>query len=159
MFLIRPVGDRMNRELRPPSAPYDDDFHRWSHEQARLMRDGHFDALDRENIAEELETLGRSEAAALRSSLRLIVLHLLKLTYQPECASRSWRSTIVRERNNAERRLAENPSLKAKLPTLFAEAYEDGRREAIAETGLAAEMFPERPEMTVEQVRDQQFWP
>ena len=149
----------MNRELRRPPASYGTDFHRWSHEQAQLVRDGRFDALDRDNIAEELDTLGRSEAAALRSSLRLIILHLLKLAHQPERASRSWRSTIVRERNNAERRLAENPSLKAKLPMLFAEAYEDGRREAIAETGIAAAMFPEQPEITLEQVRDQEFWP
>ena len=114
----------MNRELRPLPARYDEDLHRWSFEQAQLLRDGRFDALDLANIAEELDTLGRSEAAALRSSLRLIVLHLLKLTHQPERASRSWRSTVVRERNNAARRLAENPSLKAKLPTLFADAYE-----------------------------------
>ena len=148
----------MNRELRAP-ARYEADFHRWSHEQAQLLRDGHLDALDRANIAEELDTLGRSEAAALRSSLRLIILHLLKLTHQPARASRSWRSTIVRERNNVERRLAENPSLKAKLPVLFAEAYEDGRREAIAETGLGAEVFPEGPAFTIEQVRDQAFCP
>ena len=86
----------MNRELRRPPARYDEDFHRWSHEQAQLLREGRFDALDRINIVEELETLGRSEAAALRSSLRLIILHLLKLTHQPERASRSWRSSTTR---------------------------------------------------------------
>lgn len=134
-------------------------FYRWSHEQARLLRSGRVDAADLATIAEELETSGRSEAAALRSSLRLIILHLLKLTVQPERASRSWRSTIVRERNKAERTLQENPSLKAKLPTLFAEAYEDGRREAIAETGFDAASFPEEPGMTVEQVRDHANWP
>lgn len=149
----------MNRELRPPPARYDEDFHRWSFEQAQLLRDGRFDALDLANIVEELDTLGRSEAAALRSSLRLVILHLLKLTHQPARASRSWRSTVVRERNNAARRLAENPSLKGRLPALFAEAYEDGRREAIAETGLNASVFPLQPAFTLDQVQDQEFWP
>lgn len=60
---------------------------------------------------------------------------------------------LKRERNHFDRRLAENPSLKAKLPTFFMEAYEDRRREPIAETGLAAEVFPEQPEITPEQVQ------
>ena len=61
----------MGRELRKPVS-YDHDFHRWSFEQARLLRSGQAAAADLVNIAEELETLGRSEAAALRSSLRLL---------------------------------------------------------------------------------------
>ena len=148
----------MGRELRKPVS-YDEDFHRWSFEQARLLRSGHAQAADLANIAEELETLGRSEAAALRSSLRLIILHLLKLTVQPERATRPWHGTIVRERNNAERTLKENPSLKAKLPALYAEAYEDGRREAIAETGMDPTLFAAAPMFTLAQVRDEGFVP
>ena len=132
----------MGRELRRPVS-YDEDCHRWSFEQARLLRSGQTSAADLAPIAEELETLGRSEAATLRSSLRHIILHLLKLHAQPERATRSWHGTSARKRNNAGRMLKENSSLKSKLPTLFAEAYEDGRREAIAETGLDAVLFPE----------------
>lgn len=148
----------MGRELRKPVS-YDEDFHRWSFEQARLLRSGQVQAADLANIAEELEALGRSEAAALRSSLRLIVLHLLKLTVQPERATRSWHGTIARERNNAERTLKDNPSLKTKLPTLFAEAYDDGRREAIVETGLNPALFPEMAAFTLAEVRDAAFLP
>ena len=64
----------------------------------------------------------------------------------------------MRERNNFERRLAENPSLKAKLPVLLAAAYEDGRRETIAEMGLAADVFSERPDITLGQVWDRNYW-
>ena len=97
------------------------------------------------------------EAAALRSSLRLIILHLLKLTVQPERATRSWNGTIARKRNNAERTLKENPSLKAKLPALFAEAYEDGRREALAETGLDPALFPDAPAFMLDEVLNRQI--
>lgn len=148
----------MGRELRKPVS-YHEDFHRWSFEQARLLRSGHAQAADLASIAEELETLGRSEAAALRSSLRFIILHLLKLIVQPGRVTRSWHGTIARERNNAERMLKDNPSLKAKLPALFAEAYEDGRREAIAEKGLEPVLFPETPAFTLAQVRDHGFLP
>ena len=82
----------MGRELRTPVS-YEADFHRWSFEQARLLRSGQAQRADLANIAEELETWGRSEAAALRSSLRLIVLHVLKLQAQPERATRSWHGT------------------------------------------------------------------
>lgn len=148
----------MGRE-RPIAHPslYDTDFYSWTSEQANLLRAGDARSLDFANIAEEIETLGRSEAAALRSSLRLIVMHLLKAIHQPEMASRSWLSTIRRERINVERSLKDNPSLKAKLPVLFVEACEDGREEALAETGLAC--IPDEPSLTLDQVRDKTFIP
>jgi hypothetical protein len=43
------------------AALYDEDFCAWSMEQARLLRAGEFAWLDIENIAEELESMGRSD--------------------------------------------------------------------------------------------------
>jgi hypothetical protein len=148
----------MGREqaIAQPSL-YDTDFYSWTAEQAKLLRAGDLRAIDVANIAEEIETLGRSEAAALRSSLRLIVTHLLKAIHQPHRASRSWLATIRRERINVERSLKDNPGLKSKLSVLFIEAYEDGREEAINETGLAH--LPDEPELTLDQVRDKAFVP
>jgi hypothetical protein len=53
----------------------------WANEQAALIRAGKFDQADIENIAEELETLGRSEARELKSRYRVLLLHLLKWRY------------------------------------------------------------------------------
>ncbi len=136
---------------------YDGDFYSWTCEQASLLRAGRLRDIDLENIAEEIETLGGSEASALRSSLRLIIVHLLKLQYQPERATNSWRGTIVRERINAERRLIDNPGLKPKLQEFFREAYGDARRIAAAETGLAIETLPAQPAFTLEQVRSDEY--
>ncbi len=46
----------------PSNAPaYEDDFVAWLDDQARHARRGEIDALDLENIAEELEGTARSD--------------------------------------------------------------------------------------------------
>src|SRR5260370_40648867 len=45
----------------PAGASYDRDFCAWSLEQARLVREGRWDAVDRDNVAEEIESLGRAQ--------------------------------------------------------------------------------------------------
>ncbi|MDX7952535.1 DUF29 domain-containing protein [Lichenihabitans sp. Uapishka_5] len=132
---------------------YAEDFYGWSHQQAERLRAGDWTGVDAVNLAEEIETLGRSEAAALRSSLRLVAIHLLKFRYQPQRASRSWRVTVERERINAERSLDENPSLKPRLAELFAQAYADARRLAAAETRLAIATFPVEPPFSLDELR------
>ena len=58
MPLAKPKGPAAS----PPSrATYEADFYAWAQEQGVLLRTGRLDALDRENLAEEIETLGRSE--------------------------------------------------------------------------------------------------
>ncbi len=44
--------------------PYEQDFHAWSQEQARKIREGNLD-IDREHIAEELESLGKSQQSEI----------------------------------------------------------------------------------------------
>ena len=56
-------------QQRKNEASYEEDFYSWAHEQAARLRAGDWQAVDVANVAEEIETLGRSEAAALRSSL------------------------------------------------------------------------------------------
>src|SRR5437763_16983985 len=74
---------------QPPAAAYERDFYSWLMEQARHVRDGRWDALDRENLAEEIESLGREQFNKLESVLRVLMLHMLKWDYQPDRRSRS----------------------------------------------------------------------
>ena len=53
---------------------YDDDVHAWAMEQAALLRSGRLSEADVENIAEEIESLGRSEKRELASCVKLILL-------------------------------------------------------------------------------------
>ena len=138
---------------------YEEDFAAWAERQARLLRSRLVHQADLDNIAEELEGLSRSERRELRSCLTLIILHMLKLTYQPERASRSWTNTVHRERRNLERLLQDSPSLNAHLAALFQEAFEDGRYQASKETKLDLRIFPSEPVFSLEQVRDPDFMP
>ena len=103
---------------------YETDFYTWTQRQADHLRAGRFDLVDLANVVEEIETLGRSEASALRSAYRLIAMHLLKLMIQPEKATKSWRTTIGRERINVGVILSENPGLKPRRTELFTKAYD-----------------------------------
>jgi hypothetical protein len=143
----------------PATDLYETDFYAWTLRQAALLRSGDLGQADRANLAEEIETLGRSERAALRSAYRLVALHRLKLVAQPARASRSWHGTIARERAHAARVLADNPSLKPQREALFHQAYQDARKEAAAETGLPLASFPVDPAFTLTDLEDERFRP
>ena len=95
---------------------YDRDFYAWANEQAALLRAGKLSDADVANIAEEIESMGRSEKRELVSRLVVLLLHLLKWQYQPARRGRSWQVTIENTRDELDRHMIDNPSLKAKLP-------------------------------------------
>jgi len=72
------------------SATYDTDILEWSEQQAsalrNLARTRHdlSNELDWENVAEEIECVGRSEFAAVRSYIRQIMIHLIKAVSAPQ---------------------------------------------------------------------------
>ena len=79
---------------QPAAAAYERDFYAWLMEQARHVRDGHWNAIDRENLAEEIESLGREQFNKLESALRVLMLHMLKWDHQPTKRSRSWALSV-----------------------------------------------------------------
>lgn len=121
---------------------YERDFYSWALQQAELMREGRFDAIDRANIVEELESLGKEQFSKLASALRVLMMHMLKWDYQPAKRSRSWLATIVVQRGDFSDVLAENPGLKPRLAEAVERAYRRARSEAAAETGLKIGVFP-----------------
>src|ERR1700704_138919 len=82
----------------PVDAEYERDFYSWLREQARHVRAGRWDALDRENLAEEIESLGREQFNKLESALRVLMLHMLKWDHQPQRRGRSWMLSIKGQR-------------------------------------------------------------
>ena len=145
----------------PTSADglYERDFYSWTVWQAELLRSGKLDTLDIANIAEELDTLGRSELSALVSAYKLVTQHLLKLMLQPEKATSSWDITIKRERGKIEDILDDNPGLRSKQDEAFSKGYARGRRDAANETGIDdVDRFPKDPPFTREQA-ETNGWP
>lgn len=99
---------------------YDEDILLWSEQQAaairKLGRNGRElpNELDIENVAEEIESVGRSELAAVESYMQLILVHLIKLLAEPDSEPvRHWRSEIFAFHSMMLRRYA--PSMRQRI--------------------------------------------
>lgn len=138
---------------------YEQDFYRWLVENANLVRERRFAEIDVENIAEELEAMGRSEKRALINRLAVLLMHLLKWQFQAAKRSHSWKYTIKEQRRKVLKLLAESPSLQHELQKRLAEAYDDAIFKAAKETGFDQTKFPPHCPFSVEQVLDDNFWP
>ena len=101
-----------------------------------------------------------STGECLKSRYRVLLAHLLKWRFQPGLRGHSWRVTIRRERETEiPDHLAENPGLKPRRHELFQAAYDGARLDAILETGLPEETFPETCPFSLDQAMDKDFWP
>jgi hypothetical protein len=142
-------------------ALYEQDFYDWTQKTAALIRARTWDALDGEALAEEMESLGRSEKRELEHRLEVLVMHLLKWRYQPDyrTQSHSWYDTIREQRSQLARLLRDNPSLRPQVSTFLIESYPEARQRAIGETRLDTGLFPQDCPWTPEDVLDPGFWP
>jgi hypothetical protein len=131
---------------------YDTDFYAWTQQQAHVLQAEDFAELDLPNLIEELEAMGRSQKSQLVNRLRVLLMHLLKLHYQPGHPPRSWLRTIREQRRRLELLLDDNPSLRREVPDRIVYAYSRAREDASAETGLAIETFPAVCPYTLEQI-------
>src|SRR6266566_8994894 len=77
---------------------YDDDFFAWTNEQANLLRAGDLSLIDVLNLAEEIESMGKSLRRELRSRLIVLLAPLLKWQKQPGFRSKSWSATAREQR-------------------------------------------------------------
>ena len=136
---------------------YDTDFHEWAETQAGLLRNRSANALDWDNLAEEIEALARSDRREIRNRLVVLCAHLLRWEFQPRLRSNSWRGSIREGRRQIADLIEESPTLAPYPATKLADAYGRGREDAEAETGLLD--LPEACPWTIEQVLDRSFWP
>ena len=140
-------------------ALYEEDLAAWATETARLLRERRFDEIEIEDVAEEIEDMGKSQRHALGSRLTVVLLHLLKWKYQPNKHSRSWQSTIVTQRRELRQLLKQSPSLKREVAESVKEVYPDAVDVAAVETGLSATTFPSECPFSPEQVLDRTYLP
>ena len=138
---------------------YDRDFYAWANEQVALLRAGKLTEADIENIAEEIESMGRSEKRELVSRLTILLQHLLKWQFQPGRHSTSWRLSIENTRLQLEDHLNDNPSLKSQLVEAMRSAYSRAVNEAVAETGFARTTFAAECPYSYDQAMRPDFWP
>ena len=136
---------------------YESDFYAWLLRNAELIRQGKFSLIDRENIAEELEGMARTDKRQLASRLAVLLVHLLKWEFQADKRSSSWRGTIKEQRRRIFKLLAESPSLKNELKNQLADAYESAIIIASNDTGMSEFDFPSKCPFELEQILNEKF--
>ncbi|MCX7112904.1 MAG: DUF29 domain-containing protein [Proteobacteria bacterium] len=143
------------------TTTYETDVINWSKEQARLLRNGRFDALDIEHIADEIEDVGKSEQRELESRMAVLLSHLLKWQHQPERRGSSWQRTIKEQRKSIARRICKTPSLKSDLQDAewWESVWGDALIKAADETGIAFDLLPTSCPWTEQQVFSADFFP
>jgi hypothetical protein len=118
------------------TSDYDIDILTWSERQADLLRRvGAGEAVnaqvDWDNLAEEIEDVGKSLRRDLDSRITTILDHLLKLEASPAAAPRAnWRVTILEQRDAVADILRDAPSLKPTLPGVIKSRMSQARRRA-----------------------------
>jgi hypothetical protein len=104
---------------------YDRDFLWWTEQQATALRRAAKESnlpLDWQNLAEEIESLGKLQRTALRSQLRRILRHQFKLEACPAIEKRrGWEESIRDARIEIEDILQDSPSLRREVDRLIAE--------------------------------------
>lgn len=149
---------------------YERDFVAWTEEQAARIRAAagtHPNLLiDWDRVAEEIESLGKSDARELQSRLTTIIEHLLKLQHSPAEEPRGgWMGTVIRERTAAENLMEESPSLRAKLGVLLPRASRAAAKIVALELGARREISLAEarsfgaPELTPDQVLGDDWFP
>lgn len=140
-------------------SEYDRDFYSWALHNAELLKARRFSEVDVDHLVEELEDVGKSERRALESHIRNLLLHLLKWQYQPQLCSSSWRQSIRNARLGVLKIIKDSPSLRPQIQPMIGDEYPNARADAVDETGLRDEVFPESCPYTEFALLSPEFWP
>ncbi len=149
-------------ELKMPvrrQVSYDRDYFAWTQDQAARLRRERPGALDWENLAEEVESLGRSDKRALGSDLKVVLEHLIKWRYQPDKRSESWSDSIEEHRDRIARIIADSPSLAGWPAEVQADEYRRARRTALRDTKLPPSAIPVACPFSIERALDPDYLP
>ncbi|CAB3801195.1 DUF29 family protein [Paraburkholderia fynbosensis] len=158
---VRPVSvDNMSESVRDTAMTgYNTDFALWAEEQALKLRAGMLTELDRENIAEELESLARALRREVVDRLARLLQNLVQWHFLDGVRLPAWYVAITDERDMIPRILDDAPSLRATLSETFADAWQEARERASGATGLSDRIFPEACPYSPSQALDAAFWP
>jgi len=145
---------------------YESDWYTWVHEQATLLAEGRFDALDLDHLVEELELMADSAPGELYNRLIVLLAHLLKLAVAAEVlpgaydrAQRGWRLTCREQRARLTRLLDRNRGLRGTVPDEITAAYAVARLQALAALQVDESQIPTQCPWTADEVRAEDFWP
>ncbi len=146
----------IQREAHSLPQLYESDETAWLEAMADLIQHGRLADLDYPHLQEYLVDMARRDRREVESRLATLLTHVLKWVHQPDHRSRSWRATIIEQRQELSG-LASGGVLRNHAEAVLASAYAKAVERAAAETGLAAETFPGACPYTLEQVLSPDF--
>jgi len=141
---------------------YDVDYNLWVLETVKKLKNREFNALDLDNLIEEVSDLSRRDKKKLKSLLRNLFEHLLKLTYwQAEIPYNKlhWKGEIRNFRKQIKDELEDSPSLKNYLNDILEECYEDAKELTSDKTELPLSTFSKNLIANFEQILDENWFP
>ncbi|MGX7705936.1 DUF29 family protein [Methylobacterium sp. Gmos1] len=142
---------------------YDDDVVAWAEQQAAALRalgarPDLSNALDWENIIEEVEDVGRSEIRSLEGTLQVMLVHVLKYLSCPRAQSvRSWRAEIVAFHATARRRYTRSMRQRVDWDALWHGAKATAAAELAVWGDKLAVGLPDRIPFTPEELVAEEF--
>ena len=143
-------------ESRMQNQLYDRDFNLWIEQMTTALRTRDVEAMDWQNLLEEIEDMGKSEKRSLECYLERLVEHILKLKYwdaERERCRNGWMREVTNFRNRIKRILKKNPSLNGYLKAEYSDIYQD----AIATMSFDFNI-PEDSFVEVEQIMENDYF-
>jgi PAS domain-containing protein len=148
--------------IKNQSSLYDTDYNLWILETVKQLENRDFNAVDWENLIEEVLDLSKRDKQKLESLLMRLIEHLLKLAYWESERQRNqghWQGEIRNFRKQIKRLLRDSPSLKPYLQSVFEECYQDSREIVSDKSQLPLHTFPENEIASLEQILDEDWLP
>ncbi len=153
---MKSISEQTNPHLKDL---YEADEHEWLWENAKLIDQGRVDEIDHEHIKEFLEDMAKRDHREVYSRLRVLLIHLLKWKYQPKKRTKSWKITMINQRDDLNFDFGESKTLKNYGIEQFSKAYKKARLLASTETDLNMSIFPEKAPFSFDEIMDDDFFP
>ncbi|MFW6296697.1 MAG: DUF29 domain-containing protein [Halothece sp.] len=141
---------------------YETDYHLWVVETVKQLQNQNFQAVDWDNLIEEISELARRDKRKLKSLLKHLIEHLLKLKYWQEEKSRNqghWQAEITNFRQLIRDELEDSPSLRSYLYEIYPQCYAEARKLASQRSQLSLDTFPSEPIAPLEKILDENWLP
>ena len=106
---------------------YHQDLNLWRQEIIKAIQNKQLENMDWDNLIEEINDMGASEKRALRSYMKRLIEHILKLRYwdnEKEYNQRGWKKEVVNFREEIKSILEESPSLNNYLKNNYLDWYQ-----------------------------------
>jgi hypothetical protein len=129
-------------ELRRAAPGYEADYAAWLDHQVGLLKSDRWSEVDKDNLIDEVESLGRSEFRGFVSAFEIVIAHMLKWDLQPQRRSNSWIASIAEHRERIEQELEDSPSYTARIGEAMRRAWRPARALAASETDLPLKQLP-----------------